>query len=66
MITQIKLSGLICPACQKVTENLIGGIIGVKNVTVNLETQIAEIEAEREILKEEVREVFKETHYKTE
>lgn len=66
MITQFKLSGLTCPACQKVAQNLIGSISGVKSVVVNLETQTAEIEADREISKKEAEEVLKETHYKIE
>lgn len=64
MITKIKLSGLTCPACQKVTQNLIGAISGVTNVSVDLGTGTTKIEATREISKEEVKEILKETHYK--
>lgn len=64
MLTKFKLSGLTCPACQKVTQNLIGSIAGVKKVAVSLDTQVAEIEAEREITKDEVKEVLKDTHYR--
>lgn len=64
MLTKIQLANLDCPACQKVTQHLIGEIFGVTKVSVSLDTQVAEIEAVKEITKEEVREVLKDTHYK--
>ena len=59
----IKLSGLTCLACKKVTEKRIGGISGVNKVEVSLDTGIATIAADREITKLEINQVFKDTPY---
>lgn len=65
MITQqITITGLDCSACKKITEKRINTIPGVKSVTVDLTSGIAEIVAEREISIEEVNQVFKGTDYK--
>jgi len=59
----IKLSGLTCPACKKVTEKRIGGLSGVSKIEVSLDSGIAEIEADREITKLEINQVLKDTPY---
>ncbi len=63
MLTSIKLSGLTCPACQKVTQNRISKISGVSGVKVDLGSQEAEINADRKITKEEVKAVLLGTPY---
>jgi len=59
----IKLSGLTCPACKKVTEKRIGGLNGVSKVEVTLNSGIATIDADREITILEIKEVLKDTPY---
>lgn len=59
----IKLSGLSCPACKKVTEKRIGGINGVSGVEVSINSGIAVINADREIALAEIKEVLKDTPY---
>ncbi len=59
----IKLSGLTCPACKKITEKRIGGINGVKKVEVALDSGIATIDSDREITVSEIKEVLKDTSY---
>lgn len=63
MITNIKLSGLTCPACKKLTEKRIGQILGVEKVDVNLNDGQATITADREITKEEINKVLEGTQY---
>ena len=64
MQTQIiKLSGLTCPACKKVTEKRIGGIKGVIKVEVSLDSGVAAINADREITMLEIKEALKDTPY---
>lgn len=59
----IKLSGLTCPACKKLTEKIIAGINGVNKVEVNIDSGIATIDANREITVLEIKDVLKDTHY---
>lgn len=59
----IKLSGLTCPACKKVTEKRIGGLSGVIKVEVSLDSGIATINTEREITTLEITEILKDTPY---
>ena len=59
----IKLSGLTCPACKKLTEKRIGALDGVINVEVDVGSGIAAIEADRKITMMEIREVLKDTSY---
>ncbi|MEK7127592.1 MAG: heavy metal-associated domain-containing protein [Patescibacteria group bacterium] len=66
MLTNIKLSGLTCPACQKLTQNRIGKIFGVTEVKVNLESGSAEIIADRIINNEEVAAALQGTPYQVE
>ena len=64
MLTKIKLSGLTCQSCKKLTEMKIAEISGVTEVVVNLEQKNAEIIADRKITIDEINTVLKETHYK--
>lgn len=64
MLTKIKLSGLTCQSCKKLTEMKIAEISGVIGVIVNLEQKNAEIIADRKITVGEINAVLKETHYK--
>ena len=59
----IKLSGLSCPACKKVTEKRIGGLNGVSRVEVSVGSGIAIINTDREITLVEIKEVLKDTPY---
>ena len=64
MLTKIKLSGLTCQSCKKLTEMKIAEISGVTEVVVNLEQKNAEIIADRKVTIDEINTVLKETHYK--
>lgn len=59
----IKLSGLTCSACKKVTEKRIGGLNGVLKVEVTVDSGIATIDADRKITILEIKEVLKDTPY---
>lgn len=59
----IKLSGLTCPACKKVTEKRLGGIEGVTKVEVAIDSGIAAIDANKEITILEIKEALKDTPY---
>lgn len=59
----IKLAGLTCPACKKVTEKRIGGLSGVSKVDVSVDLGIASIDSDREITLLELKEVLKDTPY---
>ena len=59
----ITLAGLTCPACKKITEKRIGKLSGVVNVEVSLDSGVATINADREILALEITEVLKDTPY---
>lgn len=61
--TTIKLSGLTCSACQKVTQKRISQIEGVHDVQVNLEASTAVITADRAIQSDEVIKALEGTHY---
>lgn len=63
MITKVKISGLTCPACKKVTEGRIGKIQDVMEVKVDLGSGEAEIDANRAISKNEITEALQGTHY---
>jgi len=62
-IQLIKLSGLTCPACKKVTEKKIGGLGGVSKVEVTVDSGVAVIDADRAITLLEMKEVLKGTPY---
>ncbi len=59
----IKLSGLTCLACKKITEKRINSLNGVKKVEVVVDSGIATIDADREISLSEIKEVLKDTPY---
>lgn len=59
----IKLVGLTCPACKKVTEKRIGGIAGVDKVEVNVALGIAMIDSEKEISVATIQNVLQDTPY---
>lgn len=60
--TLIKLTGLTCSACQKLTSRRILTISGVSDVSVELEGK-ATISADRTISLDEVKKVLEGTHY---
>lgn len=66
MLTKLKLSGLTCPACQKLTQNRIRKIPGVTEVKVDLGSGEAEITADRTINNEEVAAALQGTPYQVE
>ncbi len=59
----IKLSGLTCPACKKVTEKRIGSLSGVIRVEVLLDSGVTMIESDKTITKSEINNVLKDTPY---
>lgn len=60
----IKLYGLHCEACKKITEKRIGKIDGVTTATTDLAEQTVAIHANRQITLEEITVALKETEYK--
>ncbi len=64
IITNIKLGGLTCIACKKVSQNRISSIPGVKNVDVDQQTGNTKIVSENEITINQIKEVLKDTPYK--
>lgn len=59
----IKISGLTCGACQKLITKRIMKIEGIKDVRVELNGK-TEIDAERNISREEIMKVLEGTEYK--
>ncbi|MBU3978505.1 heavy-metal-associated domain-containing protein [Patescibacteria group bacterium] len=59
----LKISGLTCGACQKIITKRIMKIKGVKEVKVELNGR-TEIDAERNISKEEIMKVLEDTEFK--
>lgn len=60
--TLIKLSGLTCSACQKLTSKRILTIPGVSDVSVELDGK-ATITADKDITVDDVKRVLEGTHY---
>lgn len=60
---KFKLKGLHCQSCVKMSEMNIGDISGVKKVEINLATGEGKLEAEREIMLDEISQALKETDY---
>ncbi|KKU63576.1 MAG: Cation-transporting atpase [Candidatus Amesbacteria bacterium GW2011_GWA1_47_16] len=58
MITTLNISGLHCPACEKLTEKRIFAISGVKTVRVNSNNGKAVIEADRNLDDTEINQVL--------
>lgn len=61
----IKLTGLTCPACKKITEKRIGELNGVTKVETVLENGLVYIFTSREISAQEIDNILKDTPYKT-
>lgn len=59
----IKLSGLTCPACKKIIEKRLVALPNVNQVEVNLASQEAKIDADRDIQLLEIKEILKDTPY---
>lgn len=60
----IKLSGLTCSACKKVTEKRISSISGVISADVSLENNEVTIQSENGISLLQINDALKETPYK--
>ncbi len=58
-----RITGLTCQACKKITEKRIGGLPGVTNVEVTVESGQAVIESEHSITRVQINEVLKDTSY---
>ena len=63
MPQKIQITGLTCSACQRLITKRIMKIAGVKKVNVELNGK-TEIDAERDISKEEIMKVLEGTEYK--
>ncbi len=63
MSQKIQLTGLTCSACQKLITKRIMKIEGIKDVRVELNGK-TEIDAERNISREEIMKVLEGTEYK--
>ncbi len=64
IITEVKLEGLSCLACQKVVEKRLKNISAVEVVLVNLETGQVKITGSRIIDRDEIIKVLEGTQYK--
>jgi copper chaperone CopZ len=60
----MKLTGLTCNACKKVSEKRIGAISGVQKVDVSVELGVAVIDSDRLLSVLEVNKVLQDTPYK--
>lgn len=60
---QYQLEGLSCPACQKIIQKKVGGIKGVKELSIELNGKL-QVTSERELDKSEVLNSLKGTDYK--
>lgn len=63
MITKVKLSGLHCQACQKLTSRMISKINGVSAVEVDLDKSTAIVSADRPVTLEEIKKSLEGTNY---
>ena len=59
----IKLSGLTCPACNKLIEKRVAAISGVNVIEVDVVSGEATIDSDRDIQLSEIKEVLKGTPY---
>jgi len=64
MKTVFQISGMTCSACERVVAGRLRRIAGVKNATVQLKTQRAEVEAEIVLTKDQATQALKDTHYR--
>ena len=63
MLNKFHLTGLTCTSCKKLCEMFISEMPGVTSVNVDLNKKTVEINSDRKIELNEVREALKETHY---
>ncbi len=63
MKTVFQISGMTCSACERVVAGRLKKIESVKNATVQLKTQQAQVESENALTKEDAVEALKGTHY---
>ncbi|KKU92257.1 MAG: hypothetical protein UY21_C0003G0033 [Microgenomates group bacterium GW2011_GWA1_48_10] len=63
IVTKVKLSGLHCQACQKLTAKRIQQIPDVVDVHVDLGSAVAEITRSRTTTLEEVNKILEGTNY---
>lgn len=61
--TYIELSGMTCPACEKLVGKRLSKIEGVTQVKVNIKDEDAQVEGSRKITKEEIKNVLEGTQY---
>ena len=66
MQTKLKISGLTCEACERLSSKRIGRLDGVTAVTVSKDSGEALIEASRGLTAAEVNEALKDTAYRAE
>jgi copper chaperone CopZ len=59
----IKLTGLHCESCKKISEKRVKKIEGVLEATTDLETGVVSINGTRQIEKDEVQKVLEGTDY---
>ncbi len=62
--TSFNLSGLTCPACEKLIQKRVKQIAGVTGVVVDLKTGKTDVVADHNINTEELSVVLKDTPYK--
>lgn len=63
IISTFSIAGMTCDACQKVVSKKLGKITDVNDVSVNKNSGIAEVTAQRSISSAEVRSALAGTHY---
>ena len=61
--TQVEISGMTCPACEKLVGKRLSKISGVIQVKVNKKDEDAQVEGSRKISKDEIKAVFEGTQY---
>lgn len=61
--TYIELSGMTCPACEKLIGRRLSKIEGVSKVQVNLKGENAQVDGLRKITEKEIKTVLEGTQY---
>lgn len=61
--THIELSGMTCPACEKLISKRLSKINGVTQVKVSLKDEDAEVEGLRKLSENEILDVLEGTQY---
>lgn len=62
--TYIEISGMTCPACEKLITKRLTRIGDITKIKVSVKDEIAEVESARKISDAEIKEVLKGTQYK--